>query len=440
MGVRLPEVMALFCVVCESASRRRDVGAPCPLVFPTKESAVNHCERGMCKVSVPLLLLAAVLAGIAGTGEAGDRFVLTEQHQDDSSRCGALIDALEAYEGSIESLRWKQISFTPPSSQLGQLQWTILEESERYRDQQWRWFHKSLFHGLETDTLSPVVLDSVYGGDGVLRLTLDERSGQGMLTKLDEFFAAGCHLMRSLGGAADFDDFVRARPLSVLLRSGKQLSYLAPGTLDPWPGVRSSEPVRSKWIDVEVRLDPEHGFIPRAVKIYDKRYDEPAEINRVLTVTMAGDVWLPRTGVLMMYYFRTLEGEFSGVSPNRVHDFELAQRLVGLPQDLALPEIRSVLAEAQQVTLAGRDGTAIRAPLNYSASQEPLGSPQFYVAYGFVANAVIGLHDIAAQVPDNARMFDGLTGRMLSGEQTKAWFVELRQTGIPEKTSREEPR
>src|SRR5436305_1420546 len=132
----------------------------------------------------PGLAVIAIAVGFSGKGGAPPK-VRTDADQE---LAPALLDALEGYESSLESIAWEQREYCPPSANRNRNKWLLLQTSSRYVDLEWRWFHRASHASAQPPKFDVVYSDDVFAGDGSFRLACDRRELRGMLSDIDPFF------------------------------------------------------------------------------------------------------------------------------------------------------------------------------------------------------------------------------------------------------------
>jgi hypothetical protein len=264
------------------------------------------------------------------------------EYDRDEVRALTLLEALAAYENSVESLQWEQTSYTPPSTAQRRPGWTKLEESERFASHTGQLIHHSRFIQFSPPEDKISCDNNLYFGDWSHRVAvgIDERLG--MRTDVDDFFAAGCHIWRVMGRSLDYPSLVHGRPLAAVLSAARSIEYVPPFSDEPWPGVRVSG-IPLGYLGVSVRLDPEHGFAPCIIRVFREADGLPIETLAVLEFTKTDGVWIPRVGIEGTMCLATVENPDAPLPPCMAEDFARSENLEGLPDELRVPELQDRL-------------------------------------------------------------------------------------------------
>ena len=331
----------------------------------------------------------------------------------------ALVAALEVYEGSVRSLSWKEELYSPPHPAIDGRAWFRQDASERYIDQQgWSFLHT---HPVEAEPgergMIVTTASRVYFGDGSFSVRWGNDGNGGMLTTADSFFAIGPSLWRLMGRCYDRSEPLLARPLSVQLRASPALEYVGPSSAEPWPGLRARGGMNQGWLDVLVRLDPQHGFAPRSVRLTRQRDMVDVEIEATLRYVQRGGTWIPSVGIMGLNYTTSLEAGKPLLSPERAQDVDAARSMAGLPEEIRSKDLADWIAALTKVEELGGSPRSGAGPL--TCFGEELLSPVVIVATDIEVNGFMSTDRMFKAIPPEARMYDGIAGHRTDVEAVR---------------------
>lgn len=296
------------------------------------------------------------------------------------ARAVALCRGLEAYENSIASLRWGQVWYAPPSRNRNLDRWIVGEESERYVDEFGNWFHVSrMFMNDGPPDWTVRYHHNLYFGSGAVRVASELDKGRGLVDDPDSFFAGGGNAWRAMGRFLEYSDFVRGRPASALMEDASGLEYLEPTESEPWPGVRAVGAVSGGLVDIEMRVDPDHGFAPRVIRTPRRSDRASAELLVILELQDVDGVWIPRVGLTANYYTERVADPARCLPAEREKDFEAARSLNGLPSEAQSAELRRWIGEAQAVRVFDQAAGIVGGPLVCFNPDEAICSPNVFI-------------------------------------------------------------
>ncbi|MFZ2874114.1 MAG: hypothetical protein WAZ94_06495 [Phycisphaerales bacterium] len=356
-----------------------------------------------------LLGLAAAASLILGSGEP------PADVQNNAAELRALVAAIEGYSADTSAVSWRQRTYIPPCHLASRPAWSLLETSERYMDERWNW-GLSIHHRRSDPEADWAVTfkEEVSFGNGCFRAAADLDLGEGVLTEPIDFPVWGPALWRSIGRLTDLQATRRGRSLPEVIAGASTREYLAPTELEPWPGVRARDaaPLSSGSLDLEVRVDPEHGFCPRLIRLVRLGTGQVGEETHVVDVfEVEPGVWLPRIAIVQGYQGL---GRLPELPPERLQDFEQANTLDGLPLDewrvdgARRARMGDIVARGW---VPGRIivGT-VYMPVGAGLPDQEIVCPQVL----FIESASLGprapLREFAGRIPPETRMFDGLRG------------------------------
>lgn len=358
-------------------------------------------------IAFPAMALLACSMWSDGDPPAGAR--------DEEAEVRALVAAIEGYSADTVALEWRQRTFIPPCELSHRAMWSLLESSERYMDERWNW-GLSISHRRSDpeDDWRVTFTEEVSLGNGSFRASADLDMGEGMLTEPIDFHVWGPTLWRCVGRLTDLRATRRGRSLPEVIAAASSPEYLAPTASEPWPGirVRDAAPISAGALDLEVRVDPEHGFCPRVIRLVRLGTGQIGEETRVLDVFEAEPgVWLPR--IAIMHGYQALE-RAPELPAERLLDFERANTLDGLPLaefgvgDALRAQMREVIERGwnpREIVV----GT-VYMPIGAGKADQEIVCPQVLFIGSAVVRPRAPLGGFADRIPTATRMFDGLRG------------------------------
>lgn len=341
-----------------------------------------------------------------------------------------LIDALEAYESSIECLSWHQTEYHPPAICRNRPEWMLLQVSDRYADVQWQSYLQIQHLILEPPNFDTSYLRMSYVQSGCQRVTFDRQQDTGMLTQPDHFFAGGCNVWRMMGRCADYERPMFSQPLAAYLRWASTLTWLDATEEEPWPGVRAEGAISRGWLDAEVRLDPEHGFAPRIIRMVRPSDGLLVEAYIIVRYTMADGVWIPSLVIQGANYVDVVQ-EMAGnadasLPPTHSGDFGLARSLAGLPEEMQSADVAFWIDRLVRVDILDRKAGLVTGPLVWLNPDEPLYAPAIATATDIRVNDPLHWDEALGSIPADGKMFNGLTGEWMTGAKAKQMFLDLK--------------
>jgi hypothetical protein len=336
-------------------------------------------------------------------------------------RCVALIDALERYEASISCLRWHERQYGPPSAAQGLNQWVLSLESERFVSQSWAYFMDCRVASAPPPDFAVSYERSTMFGNGSFVAAWDHERQSGSLANADPYMSGGPNVWRLMGRYCEPWRPMTAALLSAQLRSARELTWLEPTAEEPWPGLLATGAVNYGQVDVELRLDPDHGFAPRVINLYGshpKRFLYEALIT--VEYTSAGGTWLPRVGLQASNYAMRIPDAANPLTEARRKDFELGASLVGLPDDVRSPELARWIGRFEAVHVLDAGEGLVVGPFLVFQDDESTFSPQVVVASGFVVNVPMTLEEMLDRLPAEGSYFDCTRLHRVTREQLSA--------------------
>lgn len=256
--------------------------------------------------------------------------------------------------------------------------------------------------------------EEVSFGDGSFRVAADLDLGEGMLTEPVDFPVWGPTLWRSLGRLTDLQATRRGRSLPEVIAGASSREYLAPTESEPWPGIRARDAaaLSSGRLDLEVRVDPEHGFCPRLIRLVRLGTGQVGEETHVVDVfEVDPGVWLPRVVIVQGYQ---AVGSVPELPPERLQDFERANTLAGLPFEECRVD-GATQARLRDIVERGWTpgeivvGTAYM-PIGAGRADQEIVCPQVLFIESASLRPRAPLRGFAERIPPDTKMFDGLRG------------------------------
>ncbi|MBC7834444.1 MAG: hypothetical protein H7Y88_05000 [Phycisphaerales bacterium] len=324
----------------------------------------------------------------------------------------AVLDALLAYERSIDSIWWEQTSYLPPDAGRHRSEWVVLEVSERAVASDWSFLHLSKHRSCGAPDWIAEYDQSLFFGDATHRVTWGVEADQnsGMFTQPDHFFSGSCNIARLLGRFTEYAMPMRGRSLGEELTRATNLEYLAPTTEAPWPGLRCKGVASGGGLHVEVRVDPVHGFAPRTILLFRSMDDMFAEGLIVLDYSLIDGVWMPRVGIQGTMYAEKVPDVENPLSQQRVEDFAAAATMKGLPIEIQTPELQKWIRRFHEVSVLDADQSLATGPLICFNTNEQLYSPQIMIVGSCRVNEAPDRDQLFSRIPATAKMFNGMTG------------------------------
>lgn len=332
-----------------------------------------------------------------------------------SPQCESLLACMEAYHDSIESIKWRQVEYLPPAQADQRETWRILQESHRYFDRDAWAYHDSIFWTSGPPDFTIEHRHGIYMAYGGWRATYvylqDPRiKNRGMLTAQDHFSAGGCNVPRLLGLYLETMRPMYSRDPITLLRGAERWEYLEPTDIDPWPGVMAYGAINDRWLDLEVRVDPERGFVPRVIRTHRASDGWLVEELRVLDCELVDGAWIPSLGMQIPNYTTIdadLEQPYDAI---RLKDFADALKLEGLPERIRTDKIRRCVERSHKPVVIDRGSRMMSGLMGTFRSGEPTICPQIMIANSFRLNTRMTLDDMMENLLRDAPMYDGATG------------------------------
>lgn len=328
-----------------------------------------------------------------------------------------LLAGLQGYENSIESLYWKQRWYWPPnlSKPKGpRSTWTVGQASSRYRDSEWRWCLDSTFTTRDEPDSQPVAERTLYIGDGGTRLaTGEENKWRGVLSTQDTFFIGGATLETLLGRGVDYSYPERGRVLSEMLRLGERVEFLPPTQEEPWPGVRAINAVGQGYSNLDARVDPDLGFMPRLVRVWRSSDHATAEAAVTVDTFVLDGVHLPSVAVRIALNQQVVPVAEHLVADGVARDFELSRKLDGLPPFPARVrhDVQAWVARGQEVRWIDMDTRIAEGPSVWTSQEWGLIAPVVLVIDQVRLNPPRESCWTLADLPASTTIFNAYTSR-----------------------------
>lgn len=360
-----------------------------------------------------------------------------------SDLAATVLGMLEAYERSVQSVRWDQDEYSTPTTNTagGSLSslptWVHLQRSSRYASGTREWFmlaSKSSYDPPDAGALQPklVLVEMLFFGDGGYRVTLSPTGNRGMLTNSDVYSSGGANIWRLLGRFAEPADPMRAPTLSWQLARAKERVPLAPTSEEPWPGVLGIGATSRGVVHIEVRVDPACGGMPRVIRMHATQPGSYVYETLVVVEAIRVDgVWMPRVGIMAPMYSKIVENVDSPLTADRVRDFELTRRFEGLPPDIVTPELKKWVDRLQVVSILDRARSLVIGPFSVFEPSDPTFSPQIMVATNIRVNQPMDFEEMFQSLPPDAEMFNGLTAERTNPAGIRASLDRVRSERAP---------
>lgn len=325
-------------------------------------------------------------------------------------RAEALVAAMEGYEGSIESIAWKQNWYAPPCTAMRRPQWLLGEESDRYADSFWRWRQESRFFSADPPLFEVNYTKTMYFGDGQRRIALPESNWRGIVGDADGFFAGGCTLLRVLGRHLEYGNYEFGRRPSELMRLAVSLDYLEPTDQEPWPGVRGSGALSGGIVSLEVRVDPDHGFAPRRFRTVRDRDSATGELLLTVSYSQVSGVWIPNCAVCAQQYTQMVPDPDNPLSAAVQADFQQSRTLDGLPEACRSDDLARAIASGQRVRVIDAANKVVEGPMTcFRAEDGPFAPTVLKVSDVRLNGPMLSLDEMFAAVPPQASLMTGMT-------------------------------
>lgn len=324
-------------------------------------------------------------------------------------RVDALVAAMEAYEGSIESVTWKQSWYAPPCTAMRRPDWLLGEESERYADSFWRWRQESRFFSTNPPLYEVSYRRVLYFGDGQRRVALPETDWRGIVGEPDGFFTGGCTLLRLLGRHLDYGNHEFGRRPSELMRQAVALEYLEATAEVPWPGLRGKGALSDGTVSLEVRVDPDRGFAPRRFRTIRDRDGATGEELFTVSYSQVDDVWIPSCGVCASPYTEVVSDPDNPLSPAVQKDFQQARTLDGLPEGCRSIDLAAAIASGQRVRVIDATNKIVEGPMACFRSEDGPYAPTVLQVSDVRLNGEVSLDEMFATLPPQASLMTGMT-------------------------------
>lgn len=268
-----------------------------------------------CTSLLPLVVLGVVLAPAQPDGEMDDSAELARD----------LVTAMLVHDASIRTLSWRQTlrleAGTPRE---------LPFVTDQALDERGRWSCRYVRKLLNPEGGDPIELRGrmVFDGhevrgyedtraSGTIRDYAGERVGE---------VAVDCWLGRHVYGDAE-------ERLGELLLRSKDLAFrgMSPGGL---PIVGGTAVLKHVVAEVEVEIDPDHGFAPRNITVRDRAIRVPYWQYTTTEYVCIDGIWLPRAGRHVSRKFNPTDEEW--------------QRFVGALRSRGLSRLSDVLDPAVQ--------------------------------------------------------------------------------------------
>jgi hypothetical protein len=298
------------------------------------------------------------------------------------------------------------------------------ETSQRYWDSSWRWSISEHRVSADPPDFEITYHDSIVACDGTQRLSWVPEHQKGMLTQPNDAPVGGTQLLRALGRSLDMDNLTFTAPMSSLLQHAKSTTFLSPTESEPWPGIHAEQVLEKFDVDVEVRLDPQHGFAPRVVRVIRPGDALIADEVLVLSYQACDGVFVPRLTVQCGRYAQVVKDVASPISDQVLTDLAAALRLEGLPDELHTEEVRDAIAFTQRVLVLDEESRRVSGPMLVFDEGRELICPQIVVIEGVELNRRSRLRTAFDGVDPNGRIFDGFKREWTTMSKASAQLSE----------------
>lgn len=267
------------------------------------------------------VVLAAVVWAVRASGQ--------ETPRADAGLAGDLALALLVHDNSVRTLDWDQV-VTWEAEGLGPVSY----ESHQFFDDLGRWGADATEHIRRGDG-SPVTIHAQRRFDGHRLMTCDIDKRSGIINEYggERRGSEGvdCWLGRHI-------DVTGQKRLGELLAQSKDLA-LRGSSERGLPRIAATVLVYSLIAELEVEVDPEHGFAPRSITVRDRAVRVPYYRYETTSFVRVDDVWLPESG--------TVETRCYTPTPEQAAALKaaLASRGCSKESDITKPEVQAVYAE-----------------------------------------------------------------------------------------------
>ncbi|QYU70465.1 hypothetical protein J4558_10260 [Leptolyngbya sp. 15MV] len=366
--------------------------------------------------------------------------------QPNAGSIAALLAGLESHETSIESVSAvsEEFIFGRWNGVVDDLQWSRLTTGSRYNDRSLKWTRDWTFDGNERDSSGQLALHyevSILAGDGVARVGWMAGQELGMVAGSDATLSTPQpHLWRVLGRHVDPRFPAESPLLHEILRSARELEYLPPTEELPWPGVLGRVVIWETF-DLEVRIDPQHGFVPRHWKI-DYRRTPGVKIEMIVSsVQRVGEFWMPRVAIFIVHFAYDANPHAAEPAPVVNQILDRYRSLVGLPP---MPDPQFFARHIERSVRITRDpsGTGWRSPIPPDGPHKEIGltlpSVTLFRAIRINDDAAFGM--ALDQIDDEHPFFIAQTRERTSAARAKQFFetiarAQIRSAGQPRPAS-----
>ncbi|MBL8762913.1 MAG: hypothetical protein JNM07_01420 [Phycisphaerae bacterium] len=324
----------------------------------------------------------------------------------------ALVRGFEAYDASIETISYRQVLYRCPSSNTPDPQlrrWFALNESERALSAQRHFVHHYTFHGYAEDEQAWLDLVARTAGDATWKIGWSVDEGRGILNQPDLMLPISASLTRMLGRFIDYGAPRESATLAEQLRAATRAAYLPPSEGEPWPGFRVDALINKGWVDVEVRVDPAHGFVPRLLRVL--RHHDQFLIETLVApeIADADGTWIPTVVIQCIREQHIVRDVAHPVPPGQAADMRLAPELEGLPEPLRTPEVRAWVARLSIVGIADAEKRLADGPTGFWSDDTEVSQPQIARVTDVRVNRAWDTGDYFAGLDPAGRMFNGCT-------------------------------
>ncbi|MBL8764440.1 MAG: hypothetical protein JNM07_09250 [Phycisphaerae bacterium] len=337
-------------------------------------------------------------------------------------RAVALMRAFEALDSSIEVLRWRQVQYSPPAASLDNNQYWLAEESEYWVASDGTHRFQHTYSGMFEDTREWLHIAENYGGTRTRQVGWYFPDSSGSIKDSAHVVAAGPGPLRLFGRFIDYAIPYRSVTLTEQVRRAKDVQYLEPTSEEPWPGFRVNGQVNGGWLDVEMRVDPDHGFTPRLFRTIRHHDQWPIETLVALEVTPVGPFWLPARIVQGTTYLQKVEDVLDPLPAHHVKNIALARAMTGLPEELKSPSLAAWIERMTEVRIFNEETRVMFGPLSCFDSDNETAGPGIGVLAGYAVNEPLHESDLFEGFPPGGRIFNGCISRHVTVEQARHFW------------------
>lgn len=323
----------------------------------------------------------------------------------------AIVRGLEIYDTCIRSLRWRQVLYSPPTSNRS---WAVCDRSEFGLDQTGSWFVRSEREWVDEEegTSGTMRLLCVSNGRAMVATSQDDQEGR--LTSAESshymFLTSPWMVMGRL-----FDQTCKRR-LHELFRDASDLEASDPTGPRGICSIAGTVTIDGASIRLRVTVDPSLNFAPTAIDYTAAVRDQTVQRLVALEHVQVDGVWLPTRIVRAVYNawdpgmhrerIEAIRQYQSGLDP------EAILRAFPVPALAGDPALTRVWKSLAVVETCGRDQELVVANLGVGDPAGPF-TPDVAIVEWISVNQPLPDDLCLKTLPAGKRIFDGFTGRFI---------------------------